>query len=60
VAEAGDGPGSFDVVGNIWHLDCCNPENKLDAKGWAVFNAILGWSNNGSSEWFLIVRVNVF
>ncbi|KAF8747799.1 Iron permease FTR1 family [Rhizoctonia solani] len=48
VAEAGDGPGSFDVVGNIWHLDCCNPENKLDAKGWAVFNAILGWSNNGS------------
>ncbi|CAE6469737.1 unnamed protein product [Rhizoctonia solani] len=48
VAEAGDGPGSFDVIGNIWHLDCCNPENKLDAKGWAVFNAILGWSNNGS------------
>ncbi|KAG8691376.1 high-affinity iron permease [Ceratobasidium sp. 423] len=48
VAEAGDGPGSFDVVGNIWHLNCCNPENKLDAKGWAVFNAILGWSNNGS------------
>lgn len=48
VAEAGDGPGSYDVVGNIWHLNCCNPENKLDAKGWAVFNAILGWSNNGS------------
>ncbi|CAE6444664.1 hypothetical protein ACGC1H_003088 [Rhizoctonia solani] len=48
VAEAGDGPGSFDVVGNIWHLNCCNPENKFDAKGWAVFNAILGWSNNGS------------
>ncbi|KAG8742747.1 high-affinity iron permease [Ceratobasidium sp. 414] len=40
--------GSYDVVGNIWHLDCCNPENKHDAKGWAVFNAILGWSNNGS------------
>jgi high-affinity iron transporter len=50
VAEAGDGPGSYDVVGNIWHLDCCNPENKLDARGWAVFNAILGWSNNGSSK----------
>ncbi|KAG8744475.1 high-affinity iron permease [Ceratobasidium sp. 428] len=48
VAEAGDGPGSYDVVGSIWHLDCCNPENKFDAKGWAVFNAILGWSNNGS------------
>ncbi|KAG9119229.1 high-affinity iron permease [Ceratobasidium sp. 392] len=48
VAEAGNGPGSYDVVGNIWHLDCCNPESKHDAKGWAVFNAILGWSNNGS------------
>ncbi|QRV74646.1 iron transporter FTH1 [Ceratobasidium sp. AG-Ba] len=48
VAEAGNGPGSYDVVGNIWHLDCCNPENKHDARGWAVFNAILGWSNNGS------------
>jgi high-affinity iron transporter len=50
VAEAGNGPGSYDVVGNIWHLNCCNPENKQDARGWAVFNAILGWSNNGSSE----------
>ncbi|KDN49818.1 hypothetical protein RSAG8_01883, partial [Rhizoctonia solani AG-8 WAC10335] len=24
VAEAGNGPGSYDVVGNIWHLNCCN------------------------------------
>ncbi|QRV79486.1 plasma membrane iron permease [Ceratobasidium sp. AG-Ba] len=48
VAEAGNGPGSYDVVGNIWHLDCCNPENKTDALGWSIFNAIFGWSNNGS------------
>ncbi|KAG9122151.1 high-affinity iron permease, partial [Ceratobasidium sp. 392] len=48
VAEAGNGPGSYDVVGNIWHLNCCNPENKTDALGWSVFNAIFGWSNNGS------------
>ncbi|CAE6513619.1 unnamed protein product [Rhizoctonia solani] len=48
VAEAGNGPGSYDVVGNIWHLKCCNPENKTDALGWSVFNAIFGWSNNGS------------
>ncbi|KAJ1304661.1 hypothetical protein OPQ81_005800 [Rhizoctonia solani] len=48
VAEAGNGPGSYDVVGNIWHLNCCNPENKTDALGWSIFNAIFGWSNNGS------------
>ncbi|KAB5596068.1 Iron permease FTR1 [Ceratobasidium theobromae] len=48
VAEAGNGPGSYDVVGNIWHLNCCNPENKKDALGWGIFAAIFGWSNNGS------------
>ncbi|KAH7339697.1 iron permease FTR1/Fip1/EfeU [Rhizoctonia solani] len=48
VAEAGNGPGSYDVVGNIWHLNCCNPESKTDALGWAIFSAIFGWSNNGS------------
>ncbi|CAE7080306.1 unnamed protein product [Rhizoctonia solani] len=48
VAEAGNGPGSYDVVGNIWHLNCCNPESKTDALGWSVFSAIFGWSNNGS------------
>ncbi|CAE6508673.1 unnamed protein product [Rhizoctonia solani] len=48
VAEAGNGPGSYDVVGNIWHLNCCNPENKTDALGWSIFNAIFGWHNNGS------------
>ena len=44
----GTGPGSYDVRGNVWHLDCCSPESKLDDQGWLVFNAILGWSNNGS------------
>ncbi|KAF8608850.1 iron permease FTR1 [Ceratobasidium sp. AG-I] len=48
VAEAGNGPGSYDVVGNVWHLNCCNPENKTDALGWSIFNAIFGWHNNGS------------
>ncbi|KAG8865945.1 high-affinity iron permease [Tulasnella sp. 331] len=50
VSELGDGPGSFDVRGNIWHLDCCNPENVADkgGSGWTIFAAIFGWSNNGS------------
>jgi high-affinity iron transporter len=57
----GDGPGSYPVAGNIWHLDCCNPENNLDTQGWSVFNAIFGWSNNGSSKSHLpqIVRDNL-
>jgi len=45
---SGNGPGSYDVRGNVWHLACCNPENKLDGQGWMIFAAILGWSNNGS------------
>jgi len=44
----GDGPGSYDVRGNVWHLDCCNAENKLDNDGWSIFAGIFGWSNNGS------------
>ncbi|KAI9458911.1 iron permease FTR1 [Lactarius psammicola] len=45
---AGDGPGSFDVRGNVWHLDCCNPNNKLDDKGWLIFGAIFGWTNSAT------------
>lgn len=45
---AGDGPGSYDVRGNVWHLDCCNPENNFDSDGWTMFNAIFGWTNSAS------------
>lgn len=48
VAETGDGPGSYDVDGNVWHLTYGNPENKVTGKGWGVFNAILGWTNNAT------------
>ncbi|KDQ56975.1 hypothetical protein JAAARDRAFT_131311 [Jaapia argillacea MUCL 33604] len=43
-----DGPGSFNVVGNAWHLDCCNPNSKTDGQGWMIFNAILGWTNSAT------------
>lgn len=46
--SGGDGPGSFNVVGNIWHLDCCNPENNFDSSGWSIFNAIFGWTNSAT------------
>lgn len=48
VAAAGNGPGSYDVRGNVWHLDCCNPEDNLDGEGWSIFNAILGWTNSAT------------
>ena len=48
-AEAGTGPGSYPLEGNVWHLDCCNPEDKTTGDGWAVLGSLIGWSNNGSS-----------
>jgi len=45
---AGDGPGSFNVRGSVWHLDCCNPENNLDNGGWMIFSAIFGWTNSAT------------
>jgi len=44
----GDGPGSFRVQGNVWHLDCCNPEDNFDGEGWSIFNAIFGWTNSAT------------
>ncbi|KAH9849555.1 iron permease FTR1 [Lenzites betulinus] len=44
----GDGPGSYDVRGNVWHLDCCNPENNFDSDGWSIFSAIFGWTNSAT------------
>ena len=49
----GDGPGSFRVQGNVWHLDCCNPENNLDGQGWSIFNAIFGWTNSATRKYTL-------
>lgn len=51
----GSGPGSYDVRGNVWHLNCCNPENRLDDQGWLIFSAIFGWSNNGSLGQFKLL-----
>ncbi|PVG00320.1 iron permease FTR1 [Serendipita vermifera] len=48
VAEAGTGPGSYPVDGNIWHLDCCSPEDKFGNKGWGIFGGLFGWDNDGN------------
>lgn len=43
----GTGPGSYDVRGNVWHLDCCDSSDRT-GQGWTIFTAIFGWSNNAS------------
>ncbi|KDQ22411.1 hypothetical protein PLEOSDRAFT_1068763 [Pleurotus ostreatus PC15] len=64
----GDGPGSFRVQGNVWHLNCCNPDNVIDGHGWLIFNALFGWSNNASLGtvlsyvfyWIAVIAVLIF
>lgn len=64
----GDGPGSYQVQGNVWHLDCCNPENNLDGQGWSIFNAIFGWTNSATLGtilayvfyWLAVIAVLVY
>ncbi|KAL6939577.1 high-affinity iron permease [Hanseniaspora osmophila] len=43
-SEGGDGPGSYNILKTVYHINCCNPE--LD-NGWDVFNSLLGWQNTG-------------
>ncbi|KIK18786.1 hypothetical protein PISMIDRAFT_683791 [Pisolithus microcarpus 441] len=40
----GTGPGSYDVRGNVWHLNCCS----TGTGGWEIFNAVLGWQNSAT------------
>lgn len=50
VSETGNGPGSFQVKGNVWHLPYGNPEVGAVGTngGWQIFNAILGWNNEAN------------
>lgn len=45
VSEEGSGPGSYNILDTVWHVNCCNPETD---NGWDVFQAILGWQNTGT------------
>ncbi|EXJ66458.1 high-affinity iron transporter [Cladophialophora psammophila CBS 110553] len=55
VAEAGDGPGSYNIDQTVWHVNCCNPERD---NGWDVFNAILGWQN--TATYGSVISYNVY
>lgn len=42
----GTGPGSYNVRGNVWHLDCCS----RSSGGWSIFYAIFGWQNSATRK----------
>ncbi|KAF9239308.1 Ftr1 protein [Melanogaster broomeanus] len=42
--SGGTGPGSYDVRGNVWHLNCCSAESG----SWSLFNAVFGWQNSAT------------
>ncbi|KAI8616282.1 iron permease FTR1 family-domain-containing protein [Chytriomyces sp. MP71] len=37
----------YNVKTNVFHLNCCNPEDKTQG-GYQLFNALLGWNNTAS------------
>ncbi|KAJ5816158.1 Iron permease FTR1 [Penicillium robsamsonii] len=45
VGETGSGPGSYNILQTVWHVNCCNSE--ID-NGWDIFQSILGWQNTGT------------
>lgn len=48
-AESGSGPGSYDALNYIWHIDCCNPEDTTSSSGYGVLNGLVGWNNTGTA-----------
>lgn len=55
VSEEGSGPGSYDILESVWHVNCCNPQ--ID-HGWDIFQAVLGWQN--SATYGSVLAYNVY
>ncbi|WWD01513.1 hypothetical protein V866_008457 [Kwoniella sp. B9012] len=47
-AEAGNGPGSYRVKGNIWHLTWWDPEPGSGDNFAQLAQAVVGWNNTGT------------
>lgn len=47
-AESGNGPGSYNSQGYIWHFNCCNPEANKGGTGWGILNSLFGWNNTAT------------
>lgn len=48
VSETGDGPGSYDIMHSVWHVNCCNGERPEDGVFWMLATAIFGWTNSAT------------
>jgi high-affinity iron transporter len=55
MSEVGSGPGSYDIVNSVWHVNCCNGE--IDG-GWMLLTAIFGWTN--SATYFSVISYNLY
>lgn len=55
LSEVGSGPGSYDIVNSVWHVNCCNGE--MDGF-WMLFTAMVGWTN--SATYGSVISYNVY
>ncbi|CAB4253694.1 similar to Saccharomyces cerevisiae YBR207W FTH1 Putative high affinity iron transporter involved in transport of intravacuolar stores of iron [Maudiozyma barnettii] len=55
MTEIGNGPGSYDIVRSIWHVNCCNGEKD---GGWMILTAIFGWTN--SATYGSVISYNIY
>ncbi|CAO2652410.1 Nn.00g006930.m01.CDS01 [Neocucurbitaria sp. VM-36] len=56
-AEAGAGPGSYDIRKSVWHVNCCSPSENGDG-GWGIFNSLFGWQN--SATYGSVISYNLY
>lgn len=56
-AEAGTGPGSYDIRKSVWHVNCCSPLENGDG-GWGIFNSLFGWQN--SATYGSVISYNLY
>lgn len=56
-AEAGTGPGSYDIRKSVWHVNCCSPLSNGDG-GWGIFNSLFGWQN--SATYGSVISYNIY
>ncbi|KAF2203098.1 plasma membrane iron permease-like protein [Delitschia confertaspora ATCC 74209] len=56
-AEAGSGPGSYNIRKSVWHVNCCSPGSMGDG-GWGLFNSLFGWQN--SATYGSVISYNIY
>ncbi|KAJ4373144.1 high-affinity iron permease [Neocucurbitaria cava] len=57
-AEAGSGPGSYDIRKSVWHVNCCSPLDNGGDGGFGIFNSLFGWQN--SATYGSVISYNLY